>query len=81
MKKNMKHRVIVVSSVALCVVSMILSITVLPGLASANAMKNPLFAAALAAVTENDKSKDKAGNGAGKKAGAEGEGNLSLIHI
>lgn len=77
MKKNMKHRVLVVSSVALCVVSMILSITVLPGLASANAMKNPLFAAALAAVTENNKSKD-AGKDAGKagkeKTNAEGNG-------
>lgn len=50
MKKNMKHRVLAVSSVVLCVVSMTLSVTVLPRLAYANIAKNPLFAAVLAAA-------------------------------
>lgn len=50
MKKNMKHRVLAVSSAVLCVVAMTLSVTVLPGLAYANIAKNPLFAAVLAAV-------------------------------
>jgi len=71
MKKNMKHRVLAVSSAVLCVVAMTLSVTVLPGLAYANIAKNPLFAAVLAAAAENDKSKD-AGKDAGK-AGKEGK--------
>ncbi|CQB89008.1 Uncharacterised protein [Gardnerella vaginalis] len=32
MKKNMKHRVLAVSSAVLCVVSMTLSVTVLPAM-------------------------------------------------
>lgn len=50
MKKNVKHRVLAVSSAVLCVVAMTLSVTVLPGLAYANIAKNPLFAAVLAAA-------------------------------
>lgn len=50
MKKNMKHRVLAVSSAVLCVVAMTLSVTVLPGLAYAKITKNPLFAAVLAAA-------------------------------
>lgn len=52
MKKNMKHRVLAVSSAVLCVVAMTLSVTVLPGLAYAKITKNPLFAAVLAGFSK-----------------------------
>ena len=73
MKKNMKHRVLAVLSAVLCVVAMTLSVAVLPAMAYANITRNPLFAAALAAVTENDKGKDAKEKG--KEAGKEGESN------
>lgn len=63
MKKNMKHRVLAVSSAVLCVVAMTLSVTVLPGLAYANIAKNPLFAAVLAAAAENNRGQSKSGEG------------------
>lgn len=69
MKKNMKHRVLAVSSAVLCVVAMTLSVTVLPGLAYANIAKNPLFAAVLAAAAENNRGQSKSGEG-GAKGGA-----------
>lgn len=73
MKKNMKHRVLAVSSAVLCVVAMTLSVTVLPGLAYANIAKNPLFAAVLAAAAENNMGQSKSGEGGVGKKKADGE--------
>ena len=73
MKKNMKHRVLAVSSAVLCVVAMTLSVTVLPGLAYANIAKNPLFAAVLAAAAENNMGQSKSGEGGAGKKKADGE--------
>lgn len=73
MKKNMKHRVLAVSSAVLCVIAMTLSVTVLPGLAYANIAKNPLFAAVLAAAAENNMGQSKSGEGGGGKKKADGE--------
>lgn len=73
MKKNMKHRVLAVSSAVLCVVAMTLSVTVLPGLAYANIAKNPLFAAVLAAAAENNRGQSKSGEGGAGKKKADGE--------
>ena len=73
MKKNMKHRVLAVSSAVLCVVAMTLSVTVLPGLAYAKITKNPLFAAVLAAAAENNMGQSKSGEGGAGKKKADGE--------
>ena len=83
MKESRKHRILSAIGAVSCVISMILSVTVLPGLAYANVTKNPLFAAALSAVIENNRGQNKSGEGgagsrtangeAGKKEGAKGE--------
>ena len=85
MKKNMKHRVLAVLSAVLCVVAMTLSVAVLPAMAYANITRNPLFAAALAAVTENNKGKDAKEKGksegnraANGEAGSESNGVASV---
>ena len=85
MKKNMKHRVLAVLSAVLCVVAMTLSVAVLPAMAYANITRNPLFAAALAAVTENNKGKDSKEKGksegnraANGEAGSESNGVASV---
>ncbi|MFP1691549.1 BspA family leucine-rich repeat surface protein [Gardnerella vaginalis] len=74
MKKNMKHRVLAVSSAVLCVIAMTLSVTVLPGLAYAKITKNPLFAAVLAAAAENNMGQSKSGEGGAGKEGKEVKG-------
>ena len=74
MKESRKHRILSTIGAVLCVVSMVVSVAVLPGVAYASVMKNPLFAAALAAVTENNKGQNKSGEGGvGNKEGAKGE--------
>lgn len=83
MKETRKHRILSAIGAVSCVISMILSVTVLPGLAYANVTKNPLFAAALSAVIENNRGQNKSGEGgagsrtanggAGKKEGAKGD--------
>lgn len=72
MKESRKHRILSTIGAVLCVVSMIVSVTVLPGVAYANITKNPLFAAALAAVTENNKGQSKSGEGGAGNEGAKG---------
>lgn len=72
MKESRKHRILSTIGAVSCVVSMILSVTVLPGVAYANITKNPLFAAALAAVTENNKGQSKSGEGGAGNEGAKG---------
>ena len=72
MKESRKHRILSTIGAVSCVVSMILSVTVLPGVAYANIKKNPLFAAALAAVTENNKGQSKSGEGGAGNEGAKG---------
>lgn len=62
MKKNKKHRILSAIGAVACVVSMILSVTVLPAIAYANVTKNPLFAAVLAAA-ENNRGQSKSGEG------------------
>lgn len=83
MKKNMKHRVLAVLSAVLCVVAMTLSVAVLPAMAYANITRNPLFAAVLAAVTENNKSKDakEKGKGEGNRAANEEAGKNSNVGV
>lgn len=72
MKESRKHRILSTIGAVLCVVSMVVSVAVLPGVAYANITKNPLFAAALAAVTENDKGQSKSGEGGAGNEGAKG---------
>ena len=72
MKESRKHRILSTIGAVSCVVSMILSVAVLPGVAYANITKNPLFAAALAAVTENNKGQSKSGEGGAGNEGAKG---------
>ena len=72
MKESRKHRILSTIGAVLCVVSMVVSVAVLPGVAYASVMKNPLFAAALAAVTENNKGQNKSGEGGAGNEGAKG---------
>ena len=72
MKESRKHRILSTIGAVLCVVSMVVSVAVLPGVAYANIKKNPLFAAALAAVTESDKGQSKSGEGGAGNEGAKG---------
>ena len=69
MKKNKKHRILSAIGAVACVVSMILSVTVLPAIAYANVTKNPLFAAVLAAA-ENNRGQSKSGEGGADEGGA-----------
>lgn len=83
MKDSRKRRILSAIGAVSCVISMIVSVAVLPAMAYANITRNPLFAAALAAVTENNKGQNKSGEGgtgnrtangeASKKEGAKGE--------
>lgn len=83
MKESRKHRILSAIGAVSCVISMILSVTVLPGLAYAKVTKNPLFAVVLAAAAENNMGQNKSGEGgagnrtakggAGKKEGVKGE--------
>ena len=50
MKERRRQRILPTIGAVSCVVSMILSVTVLPAIAYANVTKNPLFAAVLAAA-------------------------------
>lgn len=50
MKERRRDCILSTIGAVSCVVSMILSVTVLPAIAYANVTKNPLFAAVLAAV-------------------------------
>lgn len=69
MKDSRKRRILSAIGAVSCVISMIVSVAVLPGVAYANVTRNPLFAAALAAVTENNNGQSKSGEGgAGKEA-------------
>lgn len=72
MKESRKRRILSAIGAVLCVVSMVVSVAVLPGVAYASVMKNPLFAAALAAVTENNKGQNKSGEGGAGNEGAKG---------
>lgn len=67
-----KHRILSTIGAVSCVVSMILSVTVLPAIAYANVTKNPLFVAAMAAAAENNRGQNKSGEG-GSKKGVQGE--------
>lgn len=69
MKDSRKRRILSAIGAVSCVISMIVSVAVLPAMAYANITRNPLFAAALAAVTENNNGQNKSGEGgAGKEA-------------
>ena len=63
MKRSKKHRILSAIGAVSCVISIILSVTVLQGLAYANVTKNPLFAAVLSAVAENNRGQNKSGEG------------------
>lgn len=73
MKESRKHRILSTIGAVSCVVSMVVSVAVLPGVAYASVMKNPLFVAALAAVTENNNGQNKSGEGGAGNEGAKGE--------
>lgn len=72
MMSSRKHRILSTIGAVSCVVSMILSVTVLPAIAYANVTKNPLFVAAMAAAAENNRGQNKSGEG-GSKKGVQGE--------
>ena len=75
MKDSRKRRILSAIGAVSCVISMIVSVAVLPAMAYANITRNPLFAAALAAVTENNKGQNKSGEGGtGKEAKGEVKG-------
>ncbi|WP_296156666.1 BspA family leucine-rich repeat surface protein [uncultured Gardnerella sp.] len=63
MKRSKKHRILSAIGAVSCVISIILSVTVLQGLAYANVTKNPLFAAVLSVVAENNRGQNKSGEG------------------
>ena len=67
MMSSRKHRILSAIGAVSCVVSMILSVTVLPAIAYANVTKNPLFAAVLAAAAENNRGQNKSGEGGSGK--------------
>lgn len=68
MKERRRDCILSTIGAVSCVVSMILSVTVLPAIAYANVTKNPLFAAVLAAAAENNRGQNKSGEGgAGKE--------------
>ena len=69
-----KHRILSAIGTVLCLVSMIVSVTVLPAMAYANVTKNPLFAAVLAAAAENNRGQNKSGEGGSGKEVKEGAG-------
>jgi len=74
MMGSRKHRILSAIGTVLCLVSMIVSVTVLPAMAYANVTKNPLFAAVLAAAAENNRGQNKSGEGGSGKEVKEGAG-------
>lgn len=74
MKERRRDCILSTIGAVSCVVSMILSVTVLPAIAYANVTKNPLFAAVLAAAAENNRGQNKSGEGGSGKEVKEGAG-------
>lgn len=75
MKERRRERILPTIGAVSCVVSMILSVTVLPAIAYANVTKNPLFVVAMAAAAENNRGQSKSGEGGAEwGAGKEGAG-------